>query len=145
MSGETVVPIVGNLTSDPELRYTQTGRAVANFTIASTPRIFDRTANEWRDGETLFLRCSVWGEQGEHCAASLYKGTAVIALGRLGQSSYEVEGVKRVSYQLDIEHIGPRLQYATAVVTKASKPSYTQPGPDETWATAAAALATVPA
>jgi single-strand DNA-binding protein len=112
---------VGNLTSDPELRYTQNGLAVANFTIASTPRTFDRQANDWKDGEALFLRASVWREFAEHVAGSLTKGSRVIATGRLKQRSYETkEGEKRTSIELEIDEIGPSLRYATAQVTRAS-------------------------
>jgi len=121
MAGETVITVVGNLTSDPELRYTQNGLAVANFTIASTPRTFDRASNEWKDGEALFLRASVWREFGEHVASSLTKGSRVIAQGRLKQRSYETkEGEKRTSMELEIDEIGPSLRYATAQVTRAS-------------------------
>ena len=119
MAGETVITVVGNLTADPELRYTQNGLAVANFTIASTPRTFDRQANEWKDGEALFLRASVWREFAEHVAGSLTKGSRVIAQGRLKQRSYETkEGEKRTSMELEIDEIGPSLRYATAQVTR---------------------------
>lgn len=120
MAGETVITVVGNITSDPELSYTQNGLAVANFTIASTPRTFDRAKNEWIDGEALFLRASVWREFAEHVAGSLTKGSRVIASGRLKHRSYETkEGEKRTSYELDIDEIGPSLRYATASVTRA--------------------------
>lgn len=120
MAGETVITVVGNLTSDPELRYTQNGLAVANFTIASTPRNFDRAANEWKDGDALFLRASVWREFAEHVAGSLTKGSRVIATGRLKQRSYETkEGEKRTSMELEIDEIGPSLRYATATLTRA--------------------------
>jgi single-strand DNA-binding protein len=121
MAGETVITVVGNLTSDPELRYTQNGLAVANFTIASTPRTFDRQANEWKDGEALFLRASVWREFAEHVAGSLTKGSRVIAQGRLRQRSYQDrEGQQRTSIELEVDEIGPSLRYATAQVTRAS-------------------------
>jgi single-strand DNA-binding protein len=121
MAGETVITVVGNLTSDPELRYTQNGLAVANFTIASTPRSFDRASNDWKDGEALFLRASVWREFAEHVAGSLTKGSRVIATGRLRQRSYETkEGEKRTSFELEIDEIGPSLRYATAQVTRTS-------------------------
>ncbi|ARC56008.1 Single-stranded DNA-binding protein [Frondihabitans sp. 762G35] len=121
MSGETIITVAGNLTSDPELRYTQNGLAVANFTIASTPRTFDRASNEWKDGEALFLRASVWREFAEHVAASLTKGSRVIASGRLRQRRYETDsGEKRTSMELEIDDIGPSLRYATAQVTRAS-------------------------
>jgi single-strand DNA-binding protein len=119
MAGETVITVVGNLTSDPELRYTQNGLAVANFTIASTPRNFDRAANEWKDGDALFLRASVWREFAEHVAGSLTKGSRVIASGRLKQRSYETkEGEKRTTMELEIDEIGPSLRYATAQLTR---------------------------
>src|ERR1700712_4760870 len=122
MAGETVITVVGNLTSDPELRYTQNGLAVANFTIASTPRTFDRQANEWKDGEALFLRASVWREFAEHVAGTLTKGSRVIAQGRLKQRSYETkEGEKRTSMELEIDEIGPSLRYATAQGTRAAR------------------------
>ncbi|MCU1523868.1 MAG: single-stranded DNA-binding protein [Microbacteriaceae bacterium] len=121
MAGETVITVVGNLTSDPELRYTQNGLAVANFTIASTPRSFDRTSNDWKDGEALFLRASVWREFAEHVAGSLTKGSRVVATGRLKQRSYETkEGEKRTSIELEVDEIGPSLRYATAQVTRTS-------------------------
>ncbi|MCU1474199.1 single-stranded DNA-binding protein [Amnibacterium sp.] len=121
MAGETIITVVGNLTSDPELRYTQNGLAVANFTIASTPRNFDRQANEWKDGEALFLRASVWRDFAEHVAGSLAKGSRVIATGRLKQRSYETrEGEKRTAIELEVDEIGPSLRYATAQVTRAS-------------------------
>jgi single-strand DNA-binding protein len=121
MAGETVITVVGNLTSDPELRYTQSGLAVANFTIASTPRSFDRASNDWKDGDALFLRASVWREFAEHVAGSLTKGSRVIATGRLKQRSYETkEGEKRTSIELEVDEIGPSLRYATAQVTRTS-------------------------
>jgi single-strand DNA-binding protein len=121
VAGETIITVVGNLTSDPELRYTQNGLAVANFTIASTPRNFDRASNEWKDGEALFLRASVWREFAEHVAGSLTKGSRVMATGRLKQRSYETkEGEKRTSIELEVDEIGPSLRYATAQVTRAS-------------------------
>ena len=122
MAGETIITVVGNLTADPELRYTQNGLPVANFTIASTPRNFDRQANEWKDGEALFLRASVWREFAEHVAGSLTKGSRVIATGRLKQRSYETrDGEKRTAIELEVDEIGPSLRYATAKVTKASR------------------------
>jgi len=121
MAGDTIITVVGNLTADPELRYTNNGLAVCNFTIASTPRVFDRQANEWKDGEALFLRANVWREFAEHVASSLQKGSRVVAQGRLKQRSYETkEGERRTSYELEIEEIGPSLRYATAQVTRAS-------------------------
>jgi single-strand DNA-binding protein len=145
MANETVITVVGNLTSDPELRYTQNGKAVSNFTIASTPRTFDRASNEWKDGEALFLRASVWGEFGEHVSSSLTKGARVIAQGRLKQRSYETkEGEKRTSMELEIDEIGPSLRYATAQVTRASSSGQggqsgsrqAAQAPQEPWATA---------
>ncbi|MGK2853060.1 MAG: single-stranded DNA-binding protein [Microbacteriaceae bacterium] len=121
MAGETVITVVGNLTADPELRYTQNGLAVANFTIASTPRSFDRASNDWKDGEALFLRASVWREFAEHVASSLTKGSRVIATGRLKQRSYETkEGEKRTTIELEVDEIGPSLRYATAQVARAA-------------------------
>jgi single-strand DNA-binding protein len=119
MSNETIITVVGNLTADPELRYTQSGLPVANFTIASTPRNFDKNTNEWTDGEALFLRSSVWRDFAEHVAGSLTKGSRVIATGRLKQRSYETkEGEKRTSIELEIDEIGPSLRYATAIVNR---------------------------
>ncbi|GAA3919675.1 single-stranded DNA-binding protein [Microbacterium invictum] len=121
MAGETIITVVGNLTADPELRYTQNGLPVANFTIASTPRTFDRQANEWKDGDALFLRASVWREFAEHVAGSLTKGSRVIATGRLKQRSYQDrEGNNRTSIELEVDEIGPSLRYATAQVTRAA-------------------------
>jgi single-strand DNA-binding protein len=121
VAGETIITVVGNLTADPELRYTQSGLAVANFTIASTPRSFDRQANDWKDGDALFLRASVWREFAEHVAGSLSKGSRVIATGRLKQRSYETrEGEKRTAIELEVDEIGPSLRYATAQVTRAA-------------------------
>jgi single-strand DNA-binding protein len=121
MAGETIITVVGNLTSDPELRYTQNGLAVANFTIASTPRTFDRQSNEWKDGEALFLRASVWRDFAEHVAGSLTKGSRVIATGRLRQRSYQDrEGNNRTAIELEVDEIGPSLRYATAQVTRSS-------------------------
>ncbi|WP_029146076.1 single-stranded DNA-binding protein [Microbacterium luticocti] len=121
MAGETIITVVGNLTADPELRYTQSGLPVANFTIASTPRTFDRQANEWKDGEALFLRASVWRDFAEHVAGSLTKGMRVIASGRLKQRSYQDrEGNNRTAIELEVDEIGPSLRYATAQVTRAA-------------------------
>jgi len=122
MAGDTIITIVGNLTGDPELRFTPSGAAVANFTIASTPRSFDRQTNEWKDGETLFMRCSVWREAAENVAESLTRGTAVIAQGRLQSRSYETkEGEKRTVVEMQVDEIGPTLRRATAKVTKAQR------------------------
>jgi len=114
--------VIGNLTGDPELRFTPSGAAVANFTVASTPRTFDRQSNEWKDGETLFLRCSIWREAAESVAESLTKGTRVIVQGRLSQRSYETrEGEKRTVYELQVDEVGPSLRYATAKVTRTQR------------------------
>jgi single-strand DNA-binding protein len=122
VAGDTVITVVGNLTADPELRFTPSGAAVANFTVASTPRTFDKQSNEWKDGEALFLRCSVWRQAAENVAESLQRGTAVIVQGRLKQRSYETkEGEKRTVYELDVDEVGPSLKWATAKVTKASR------------------------
>ena len=124
MAGDTVITVIGNLTGDPELRFTASGAAVAGFTVASTPRTFDRESGQWKDGEPLFLRCSVWRQYAENVAESLTKGMQVIVQGRLKQRSYETrEGEKRTSYELDVEEIGPCLKFATAKVTKASRGS----------------------
>lgn len=122
MAGETVITVIGNLTADPELRFTPSGSAVANGTIASTPRTFDRQTNEWKDGETLFLRYSVWREAAENVAESLTKGMRVIAQGRLSTRSYETkEGEKRNVTELEIDEIGPSLRYASAKVTRTQR------------------------
>ncbi|MEV6314188.1 single-stranded DNA-binding protein [Streptomyces sp. NPDC051776] len=119
MAGETVITVVGNLVDDPELRFTPSGAAVAKFRVASTPRTFDRQTNEWRDGESLFLTCSVWRQAAENVAESLTRGTRVIVQGRLKQRSYEDrEGVKRTVYELDVDEVGASLRNATAKVTK---------------------------
>jgi len=122
MAGETVITVVGNLTSDPELRYTQNGLAVANFTIASTPRQFDRQSNEWKDQDALFMRCSVWREYAENVANSLGKGMRVMAIGVLRQRQYETkEGEKRTSIELEVQEVGPVLRYALAEVRRLTK------------------------
>ncbi|MGJ9374074.1 MULTISPECIES: single-stranded DNA-binding protein [Nesterenkonia] len=121
MAGETIITVVGNLTADPELRFTPSGAAVSNFAIASTPRFFDRQANEWKDGETLFVRCSLWREAAENAAESLTKGTRVIAQGRLKARSFQTkEGENRTSWELDVDEIGPSLRFATASVQRSS-------------------------
>ncbi|GER23042.1 single-stranded DNA-binding protein [Zafaria cholistanensis] len=122
MAGETVITVIGNLTGDPELRFTPSGSAVANFTIASTPRTFDRQSNDWKDGETLFLRASVWREAAENVAETLTKGMRVIAQGRLKSRSYETkEGEKRTVIELEVDEIGPSLRYASAKVTRTQR------------------------
>ncbi|MFD5394674.1 single-stranded DNA-binding protein [Streptomyces sp. NPDC127097] len=121
MAGETVITVVGNLVDDPELRFTPSGAAVAKFRVASTPRTFDRQTNEWKDGESLFLTCSVWRQAAENVAESLTRGTRVVVQGRLKQRSYEDrEGVKRTVYELDVEEVGASLKNATAKITKTS-------------------------
>jgi single-strand DNA-binding protein len=122
MSGETVITVVGNLVDDPELRFTPSGAAVANFRIASTPRTFDRQTNEWKDGEALFLSCSVWRQAAENVAESLQKGMRVVIQGRLKQRSYETrEGEKRTVVELEVEEVGPSLKYATAKVARVQR------------------------
>ncbi len=122
MAGETVITVVGNLVDDPELRFTPSGAAVANFRIASTPRTFDRQTNEWKDGDALFLSCSVWRQAAEHVAESLQRGMRVIVQGRLKQRSYETrEGEKRTVVELEVDEVGPALAFATAKVTRASR------------------------
>ncbi|QDB80571.1 single-stranded DNA-binding protein [Georgenia sp. 311] len=122
MAGETVITVVGNLTADPELRFTPSGAAVASFTVASTPRTFDRQSNEWKDGETLFMRCSVWREAAENVAESLAKGNRVIVQGRLVQRSFETrEGEKRTVVEMQVDEVGPSLRYATAKVTRTQR------------------------
>lgn len=119
MTGETTLTIVGNLTADPELRHTQNGLPVVNFTVASTPRVFDRQANEWKDGEALFMRCSAWREHAEHIAGSLSKGARVVVVGQLKQRGYQDrEGNNRTTIELEVDEIGPSLRYATAQVTR---------------------------
>ncbi|MFD4265433.1 single-stranded DNA-binding protein [Rhodococcus sp. NPDC058481] len=122
MAGDTVITVIGNLTADPELRFTPAGAAVANFTVASTPRTFDRQSNEWKDGEALFMRCNIWREAAENVAESLTRGSRVIVSGRLKQRSYETrEGEKRTVMELEVDEIGPSLKYATAKVNKANR------------------------
>jgi single-strand DNA-binding protein len=121
MAGETTITLVGNLTADPELRFTPSGAAVANFTVASTPRTFDRQTNEWRDGDAMFLSCAVWRQAAENVAESLQKGMRVIVQGRLKSRSYETrEGEKRTVFEIDVDEIGPALKYATAKVSRTS-------------------------
>ena len=122
MAGETVITVVGNLTADPELRFTPSGAAVANFTVASTPRTFDRQSGEWKDGEALFLRCNVWRQPAENVAESLTRGMRVMVSGRLRQRSFETrEGEKRTVVELEVDEVGPSLRYATAKVNKVSR------------------------
>jgi single-strand DNA-binding protein len=122
LAGDTVITIIGNITGDPELRFTPSGAAVANFTVASTPRAFDRQSNEWKDGETLFMRCSVWRDAAENVAESLQRGTRVIVSGRLKSRSYETkEGEKRTVIEMEVDEVGPSLRYATAKVNKTQR------------------------
>ena len=121
MAGETQITLVGNLTGDPDLRFTPSGAAVANFTVASTPRTFDRQSGEWRDGEAMFINCSVWRQYAEHVAESLTKGMRVIVQGRLKSRSYETQqGDRRTVFEIDVDEVGPSLRYATAQVTRTS-------------------------
>ncbi|MCV7089453.1 single-stranded DNA-binding protein [Mycobacterium interjectum] len=135
MTGDTTITVVGNLTADPELRFTASGAAVANFTVASTPRIYDRQAGEWKDGEALFLRCSIWREAAENVAESLTRGARVIVTGRLKQRSFEPRegGGKRTVLEVDADEVGASLRYAIAKVNKASRaasvPAQTSSGP----------------
>ncbi len=122
MAGETVVTVVGNLTADPELRFTPSGAAVANFTVAATPRTFDRQSGEWKDGEALFMRCNVWRQAAENVAETLTRGMRVMVSGRLKQRSFETrEGEKRTVVELEVDEVGPSLKYATAKVNKVSR------------------------
>ena len=123
MAGETPITVIGNLTADPELRFTPSGAAVANFTVASTPRTFDRQTNEWKDAETLFMRCSVWREAAENVAESLTRGTRVVVTGRLVSRSWEDKetGQKRSVMEMQVDEVGPSLRYATAKVTKTQR------------------------
>ena len=122
MAGETVITVIGNLTADPELRFTPSGAAVANFTVASTPRTFDRQSQEWKDGEALFLRCSLWRQAAENAAESLVRGMRVIVQGNLKARSYETrEGEKRTVFEIQVDEVGPSLKYATAKVTRTQR------------------------
>jgi single-strand DNA-binding protein len=148
MAGETTITLVGNLTADPELRFTPSGAAVANFTVASTPRTFDRQTNEWRDGDAMFINCAVWRQAAENVAESLQKGMRVIVHGRLRSRSYETrEGERRTVFEIDVDEIGPALKYATAKVSRnaagsggGSRPSSGGGGGygDDPWATSGA-------
>jgi single-strand DNA-binding protein len=124
MAGETTITVIGNLTANPELRFVPSGAAVANFTVASTPRTFDKASGEWKDGDALFLRCSIWRDPAEHVSESLTKGARVIVTGRLKQRSYETpEGEKRYVMELDVDEVGPSLRWATVTVNKAARPT----------------------
>jgi single-strand DNA-binding protein len=149
MAGETTIVVIGNLTSDPELRFTPSGAAVAKFTVASTPRSFDKASGEWKDGEALFLRCNIWRQPAENVAESLTRGMRVMVQGRLRQRSYETrEGEKRTVVELEVDEVGPSLRYATAKVNKATRGSSSgggdygrasQPADDDPWASKPAA------
>jgi len=124
MAGDTIITVIGNLTGDPELRFTPSGAAVAKFCVASTPRFLDRASGEWKDGEPLFLNCNVWRQAAENVAESLQRGARVIVSGRLRQRSYETkEGEKRTVFELEVDEVGPSLRYATAKVQKMSRSS----------------------
>jgi len=148
MAGETTITVVGNLVDDPELRFTPSGAAVANFRVASTPRTFDKQANEWKDGEALFLSCSVWRQAAENVAESLQRGMRIVISGRLKARSYETrEGEKRTVFEIDVDEVGPSLKYATAKVTKTTRSGGqggygggggSSTGGDDPWATQAA-------
>jgi single-strand DNA-binding protein len=128
MAGETVITVIGNLVAEPELRFTPSGAAVANFTVASSPRTFDRQSNEWKDGETLFLRCVLWREAAENVTESLTKGTRVIVVGRLVQRSFETrEGDKRTVYEMQVDEVAPSLRYATVQVRRTQRTQQTDP------------------
>jgi single-strand DNA-binding protein len=135
MAGETPITVIGNLTADPELRFTPSGAAVANFTVASTPRTFDRQTNEWKDAETLFMRCSVWREAAENVAESLTRGTRVVVTGRLISRSWEDKetGQKRSVMEMQVDEVGPSLRYATAKVTKTQRGGGGQGGAGGSW------------
>jgi single-strand DNA-binding protein len=124
MAGDTIITVVGNLTADPELRFTPSGAAVANFTVASTPRVFDRQTGEWKDGEALFLRCNIWRQAAENVAESLTRGARVIVQGRLKQRSFETkDGETRTVVELEVDEIGPSLRYAAAASAAALRPT----------------------
>jgi single-strand DNA-binding protein len=138
MTGETTITVVGNLTADPELRFTSAGVAVLDFTVASTPRVYDRESGEWKDDNTLFLRCNLWRQAAENAARSLTKGTRVIVQGRLKQRSFETkEGDKRTVVELDVDAIGPELRYASAKVSKVGRDGGATTD-DDPWQTPAA-------
>ena len=134
MAGETITTVVGNLVQDPELRFTPAGAAVANFTVASTPQTFDKASGQWKDGDTLFMRCNVWRQPAEHAAESLSRGDRVIVTGRLRQRSFETkEGEKRTVVELEVDEVGPSLRYATAKVNKVGRGSGGSTVPENTW------------
>ena len=137
MAGDTLITVVGNLTADPELRFTPSGAGVANFTVASTPRTFDKASGEWKDGEALFMRCNIWRQAAENVAETLTRGARVIATGRLKQRSFETrDGEKRTVVELDVDEIGPSLKYATAKVNKVSGGSASSGPSDDPWGSA---------
>ena len=152
MAGETTITVIGNLTADPELRFTPSGAAVASFTVASTPRTFDRATGEWKDGDALFLRCNIWRQAAENVAESLTRGARVLVSGRLRQRSFETrEGEKRTVVELEVDEVGPSLKYATAKVNKVNRGSgggggYGSSGsqPDDPWGSAQPASPSVP-
>ena len=121
MANDNVVTIIGNLTANPELRFTPNGAAVVNFTVAQTPRTFDKTTNEWKDGDALFMDCSLWREAAENVAESLTVGNRVIVTGRLKQRAWEKDGVKRTKIELEVDEVGPSLKYSTATPNKANR------------------------
>jgi single-strand DNA-binding protein len=134
MTGETIITLVGNLTADPELRFTPAGVAVANFTVASTPRVYERESGEWRDGDTLFLRCNVWRQTAENVAQSFVKGARVIVQGRLKQRSFETrEGGERTVVELEVDAIGPELRYASAKISKTARVGDSAAGGEDPW------------
>ena len=136
MSNETTVTVIGNLTADPDLRFTPAGVAMAKFTVASTPRVFDRDSSEYKDGDPLFLTCTAWRDLAEHVADSMHKGTRVVVVGRLRLSRWETdEGEKRSAYGLDVDEVGVSLRFATAKVTKATRVRADE-APNEEWTTA---------
>lgn len=150
MAGDTVITVIGNLTADPELRFTSSGAAVTNFTVASTPRTFDKASGEWKDGEALFLRCNIWKQAAENVAESLTRGARVVVVGRLKQRSWEKDGQKHTSLELEADEVGPSLRYATAKVNKATRSgasdsggygSSSTPAVDDPWTTAPAKAA----
>jgi single-strand DNA-binding protein len=139
MAGDTIITIIGNATSDPELRFTPSGAAVANFTVASTPRTLDRQSGEWKDGETVFMRCNIWRQPAENLAESITKGMRLIVQGRLKQRSFETkEGEKRTVMELDVDEVGPSLRYATAKVNKATRRQGAPVEGDDPWGAAPA-------
>lgn len=140
MAGETTLTVVGNVTADPELRYTPSGAAVANFTVASTPRTYDRQSGEWKDGEPLFLRCNIWRQPAENVSETLTRGMRVVVQGRLRQRSFQTkDGEKRTVIELDVDEVGPSLRYATATVNKLDRQGVkASPPPTDPWGAAPA-------